>query len=210
MKMFRLFVVVPGLVVGLGLFPSSSRCALLPVSNPSFESPAVGDGDYTYGVTDWVGDRIGVDDFTAGSSAFVEGYDDGDDQNILFVQDGHSATHNIGTILANNQYTLSVDVGRRNDFGDGATYTIALSANGTTVVSEVRDETEMQLGHFERRSISFTSPVSGGVVGQTLAIEFEAVDGQANFDDVELDATPVPEPANLLFLAVIALLARRR
>lgn len=99
------------------------------------------------------------------------------------------------TLQASGEYDLSVDIGRRSDFPFSAT-TIELLAGSDVLASS--SITDPGAGGFERVSLSYIAPVSGGLLGQSLGIRFVVGQfGQANFDNVTLtvnNAVAVPEP----------------
>jgi len=117
------------------------------------------------------------------------------------------------TLAANTQYTLSVLVARRNDGTPYAGYTVSLLA-GSTVIGFDTAGVGLGSGAHLTSIVSVNSNlVSPGLLGQALRIELTGPTGnQAHFDNVQLDATLVPEPATLSLLGLAAggLLTRRR
>jgi PEP-CTERM motif len=123
------------------------------------------------------------------------------DGNIIAYSNGGTIFQALSATLApNTTYTLSVDVGYRLDGTvDLTNYTIALLA-GNTVLNFFSDSNGMITpGTFALESVSYTTgamPLAGN-----LGIELISAGQQSDFDNVQLSATPVPEPGTLALLA---------
>lgn len=131
----------------------------------------------------------------------------------------------VATVADNTQYTLTVAIGdRATDLGGGVPLepglvTIELLVDGAVAGSGSVSGTALADGTFTDLSATFTTTASDPRAGGGLTIRLrqdyagpELVQ-QANFDNVRLDATPIPEPAAALSLGVLAmggLLVRRR
>ncbi|MBV9008813.1 MAG: PEP-CTERM sorting domain-containing protein [Verrucomicrobia bacterium] len=130
-----------------------------------------------------------------------------------------TTTSSLGAIAANMLYTLTVALGNGggnlSTFNTG-TYTIELLANGTPVATNMLAGSAIPNGTFRDLSTVFSSPASGGVVGDALTIQLSATSGSTNdegfFDNVRLTASPIPEPATVLLTGAgtAVLLLRRR
>ena len=118
-------------------------------------------------------------------------------------------------VQADTTYTLMVDVGQRLDF-PLVSYTVALIANGVTLASD--SSLRPAPGTFLTDTILYNSGSNPAQLGQNLEIQLSGpISGQADFDDVRLNASPttaVPEPASLWLMVsgVVSLLSlpRRR
>lgn len=116
-------------------------------------------------------------------------------------EDGGTISQTLSTTLADNTtYTLKVAVGHRADFASLPDYTIALLAD-TTVLASALNPIDPGAGNFDYTTLIYTSTASDPI-GQALGIQFFTSAGQLSFDDVMLDASPVPEPGTLALLGV--------
>lgn len=210
--MMNRFKVAASAVV-LGLASSfASAAPITNIRNPSFESPGGGQSDYPQ-ATDWPGSSF-TETFT--SAGIAQGTGDGVRYNGQFA---NSAANQVltGTSFApNTTYTLTVAVATRTGDPGAPTGTarFGLTSNGETelgVFTSVAPRTAQQdLNVFQDYTYVFTT----GAAAPTgdIGIRLGAVDGRGQFDNVRLDASPVPEPGSLalLGLAGMGLLARRR
>ena len=130
-----------------------------------------------------------------------------------------TTTNSLGLIQASTTYKLTVALGSRSDavsFTTGV-YTIDVLANGVSVAENTLSGSTIPVGTFTDLSATFTSPVSGGVDGESLTIMITAMansgSDQGIFDNVRLTADAVPEPGTTALLlgggAVALLLGRR-
>jgi len=122
------------------------------------------------------------------------------------------------TLLANTKYTLKLFLGQRSDF-PFSIYTASLEANGSVLASD--STLAPPPGTFLPDTIIYNSGASPAQLGQLLVIHLFATGltvagapGQADFDNVTLDASPtgIPEAATgaLLSVGLIALSLLRR
>ena len=140
--------------------------------------------------------------------------------NVALVNTGGTIFQTVGVNwAAGTSYTLTLQFGQRDDFdfaGGGA----ALGFNSTPgsfasfmSVAEIIASVPTA-GTFAQAMLT-TSP-SPGAIGKPITIrlrETAEIGGvQTNFDNVQLNATPIPEPgaAGLLSLGMAALIALRR
>lgn len=132
------------------------------------------------------------------------------------------------TLQTSTQYTLTVDVGNfapsgtEFDFTGFPGYRIELLA-GDTVIASDNNSLTIGEGIFLPSTVTYTSGATDALAGQALSIRLLNLNGthlpnfpiarsgnygiEVNFDDVRLDATPVPEPSALVLAGSAGLLA---
>jgi hypothetical protein len=211
----------------------SASAAPISVPNFSFEDPALNPGENSNGgnglndttaITDWTitappssAQNNGVFFPTSGFSSTNPLPAPADSDQTAYVFPGAAGgtcsiatTNSLGTVAADMLYTLTVALGNWSvqSFNSG-TYTIEILANGTAVASNTLAGSSITQGTFEDLSANFTSPASGGVVGESLTIRLSGLAGANNdegfFDNVRLDASAaVPEPGACTLLIVAA------
>ena len=134
------------------------------------------------------------------------------DGNIVAYNNGGTISQTLGTFLApNTTYTLSVAVGHRLD-GTVTDYSIGLFAGGNLLKSFGASNGAIPIGTFADETVTFTSGASV-VSGESLSIVLTSGGLQADFDNVRLTESAVPEPASLSLLAAgcgLALFLLRR
>jgi hypothetical protein len=119
------------------------------------------------------------------------------------------------SLIPDTTYVLSVDVGHRLDGPNGfaTNYTIALYA-GSTLLASLPPGTSngiIPMGTFADETLTFTTGAT--VASGDLSIVLSSAGPQADFDNVRLTASTVPEPGSLSLLAGglgLLLYARRR
>jgi len=196
------------------------RAASIFIANHSFEVPIAplrGDGFYTDNsnpvpISNW---------FNAHSGSAHQGVLDptksqnltGNDlfYNLQPVPHGNQVAYSNGGTIAqelsavlqpNTRYTLGVYVGRRNTLAFLGN-SIRLMAGNTELAFESGNPAA---GTFEHVTVSYTSGSSGPLIGQQLKIYLSSFGIQTNFDNVTLDASPIPEPSAILGLLGFGLL----
>lgn len=244
-KFFSLVAVV--MLVG-SLLGTTAQAGLsdITVPNYSFESPT-SNGYYAPNIS------ISGWNFSNPNNSDVSGIQDqgpngvggpntgnpiGTDQNqwaFVNLTNNGSATPTTGsiasaaaltTIAGETTYTLTVAVGSNTQLGgyqDAGNFAISLLANGTPVATSTLLAVDNIKGTLQDLSTSFTTSLSGGVVGQNLTIllessssnPFDPFGGQQSlFDNVRLTANTTPEPASLAVWGVVIVgglvVARRR
>ncbi|MBE8996397.1 PEP-CTERM sorting domain-containing protein [Microcystis aeruginosa] len=107
------------------------------------------------------------------------------------------------TLQANTQYTLGAYVGSRKNMAFPG-YSIELLA-GSTVLASNNIITPIA-GTFAPVTVSYSSGSSSPLFGQALEIRLTSNGIQTNFDNVTLDASPIPEPSAILGLLGFGLL----
>ena len=197
------------------------RAASVTILNPSFEDPIAPqqpDGYFTDNnspvvIGNWVsandpGAQQGVLDPTKSENLTNNGlyYDlqpvpDGDQ--VAYSNGGTIAQQLSAVLQPNTRYTLSAYIGRRKVLAFPAN-SIRLIAGNTLVSS---NSVTPAAGTFQRVTVSYTSGgVGDPLIGKPLHIYLAAFGAQANFDNVTLDASPIPEPSAILGLLGFGLL----
>lgn len=197
------------------------RAASIFIANHSFEVPIAplrGDGFYTDNsnpvpISNWYnahapGKDQGVLDPT--KSQIITGHDffyglqPVPDGNQVAYSNGGTIAQKLSAVLQpNTRYTLSAYIGRRNALAFPAN-SIQLIAGNTLVSS---NSVTPAAGTFERVTVSYTSGDIGDPrIGKPLKIYLASWGAQTNFDNVTLDASPIPEPSAILGLLGFGLL----
>jgi MYXO-CTERM domain-containing protein len=127
---------------------------------------------------------------------------------VAFSNGGNVIAQGLATVLqADTNYTLQVDVGDRTDTPFPA-YSIELFAGGIQLTTG--SNATPPDGGFATSTATFNPGSSHPALGAPLEIRLTSNGVQMNFDNVRLDATPIPEPAGLTLLAGAAALGLRR
>jgi hypothetical protein len=180
-------------------------------------------------------------DYTPDPPCFPDGAPEGDNV-VLLYRSGDAGGNEYGveqtltdTLAAETLYTLAVEVGDIASCAglvppyqsffvlDGFPgFRVQLLAGGALIAEENRP-LALEEGEFGTATLAFATDAAPAQLGQPLAIrlvnrslpDVPGVDGlEVDFDDVRLDATPLPEPAALpvltLSLAALRCATRRR
>ena len=207
-------ILAPAALV-LSALPAAAQAEAVFIKNASFESQVLADGQFIPGsVTDWyndVGPEHGAQNPLAATFASVP-----DGQNSAYVGSyltglfGAPVSGRLSQVLGVSatkgmRYTLSVDVGRRGDGYDLPIFTASLLSGGTTLASGTFTDADIAPGQFRTLTFSFDALVnSAGPLRIAFQSFYDPAQGlayrQVNFDNVRLDASPipttgVPEPA---------------
>jgi len=122
-----------------------------------------------------------------------------DDGPTVAYSNSGTIFQDVTNVVANTTYTLMVDIGNRIDTGDFASADLLVNgvryaATGTTAAK----------GLFA--TFTATYAALPGDVGDPIRIELVSTGGQADFDNVRMDAvsnaSPVPEPVPTMLLFV--------
>ena len=121
------------------------------------------------------------------------------DGNIVAYINSGSISQTLGvSILPDSIYTLSVDVGRRNDVA-GVNYSLNLLAGSNAFCTQSGSNSTIAAGTFSEITLICTTGAS--VPAGLLGIELTGASRQVNFDDVQLSVTSAavvtPEPGTL-------------
>jgi len=179
------------------------------IQNASFEttnslsSTCAGTGcAYNFSIPDWTiaGINAAAGSFQPGSSSIYFNTALPDGNIVAFINTGSISQTLTGvSLLANSVYTLSVDVGRRNDV-TGATYSLNL-LDGSNVFCTSGSSSNGSIAAGTFADITLTCATGATVPGGFLGIELTGDGRQINFDNVQLDVTtstvPTPEPSVL-------------
>jgi PEP-CTERM motif len=221
LKFTSLFVVLSILV--LGTIASPAWADAVPVQNASFEitNPLGGScacGAFNLGpIPDWTITGGVAGSWQPSSVSFNMPLPNG---NIVAYSDGATISQTLtSSLVPDTTYTLSVDVGHRLDVSTSPTgngyvtdYTIALYVGSTLLKSFGGSTGGIAPGTFADETVTLTSGAT--VLPGDLSIVLTSDGQQADFDNVKLTASTVPEPSSLSLLAgalgVMFLALRRR
>jgi hypothetical protein len=130
------------------------------------------------------------------------------DRNQVAYSNGGTIAQTLSAVLQpNTRYTLGAYIGRRKGIGFPTNSIILLagSTSPTTLVSS--NSVTPDPGTFQRVTVSYTSgDIGDPLIGKPLQIYLTSFGVQANFDNVTLDASPIPEPSAILGLLGFGLL----
>lgn len=204
MKSTSLFMLLFILVFGCATTPTWAD--VVPIKNASFESmnalnlSAPTRGSWNIGpITGWTLSGEGGSwqpDTVAGRS-----YSSVPDGMTVAYSNGGTIYQDLSTsLLSNTTYTLSVDVGHRLD-GLETNYSLAIYAGGNLLIKSADTSNgAIPIGTFADETVTFTSGANV-TPGQKLRIVLTSTGQQTDFDNVQLTASAIPEPASLSLLA---------
>ena len=186
------------LAAAMGCLAMSANAASVTINNHDFSS-----GGFPV-VTDWDSDNnSGVNNAQPFGSA-------------LWINGSATVSQTTGaTIDAGTTYTLTVDIGQQDLWaGGGGVIRLYGSDSGPSVALAEFDTLNLPASgdSLLDQTTSFVA-TAGQDTGQFIGVALIGGGGtQIRFDNVRLDATPVPEPSSaaLLGLGGIALILRRR
>jgi len=214
-------------LLALALLAASANAAAITVTNHGFEDPVYAPGVSGFnhpGWTDLNGGNAGTGRTT--TAQYPSGIPEGVNY-AWFNQAKDTLGQTLAaTLQADTTYTLTVATGWRTDLpGLGYTnypgYRIELWAGGTMLGFDADTTrggtgTGPAAGTWKDVTVTYTSP-SSVTPSQALEIRLlagNAVNGgtaiQTNYDNVRLDATPIPEPASLALMGLAGLMMVRR
>lgn len=233
----KIFAKLTAAAVALVLTASIAGATPITVPNGSFESPSSPTQTSTNSnvVTGWVFNVKGGSAY--GTSAISSNFNTtgtavGNDYAFINndwpdVTDTITSASSLGTIAPLTRYTLTLAIGNRKTsdsslYGAPGNLSFSLLANGVAFATDTVNNGSVANGTFADFTLTFTTPVSGSIIGETLKIQLaslpeEGTAYQPSYDNVRLDATSIavaPEPATgaLLLSGMLMLgwLIRRR
>lgn len=166
----------------------------IPIANHSFENPMLADGALREGgpVVDWSGEGafFGIanpaNGFFSGTTDALPGQSPIDGFNAAYMNVGSKLMYLVPNVVVQPStiYVLSLLAGHRigSPFGNSS---MSLWAGSNLLAEGFPNPPEDK---FVAASLNYTSPPSGGVIGQPLRIELKAqgAAAQAWFDDIHL------------------------
>jgi len=193
-----------GSVALLGLSLSSASAAFLTVNNASFETfnPLTNTGcgaDCAFNlaaIPSWTN--------TGASGTFRPG----NPSNTIyfdFIPDGTHVAYSNGpsisqllsaTVVADTTYTLMVEVGNRKEQAQTGGVSLVIGATEYAAVPVPAPE-----GGWSTYTVSYLGTLADA--GQSITVLLRSTGGQANFDNVRVDATAaVPEPGSMALMGL--------
>jgi hypothetical protein len=217
MKASKLLMGIPTLLCAM-LFVSSAFADAITVDNPSFETlPAGGlpfpcGTDCSYSVDAIPGwTNSGSGQFQPGPPATMTYFDSVPDGHTVAYSNGGTISQTVGaTVQDGVTYTLTVDIGARNDFPFAGSADLMF---GDTVCNTATG-TPPPLGNWSVYTATCTGTL--GEAGDPITIQLNSSGAQGDFDSVVLtdSVSSIPEPSTLtLFgsgLLAMAYLVRRK
>lgn len=194
-------------IVGIAGFALAGVVAATPISivNFSFEDPAQLDGGYTVGVVaGWVvTGTSGV--FNPTVAQLSQGPTDGS-QVGYSNNNGLALTQDLlAVLLANTQYTLTVDLQSRTDGFPHVSTTLELRTVADDLLASATFGA-VPGGTNQLLTATFAASAANPNFGENLRINLIAGGTQSDWDNVRLDATliptGVPEPSTLALLGL--------
>ncbi len=201
------------------------RAASIFIANHSFEDPIApvqSDGFYTDNnspvvIRNWFnahapGKDQGVLDPTKSQNLtghdFFYGLQPVPDGNQVAYSNGGTIAQKLSAVLQpNTRYTLSAYIGRRKALAFPANNIRLLAGDTTATTLAISNSVTPAAGTFQRVTVSYTSgDIGDPLIGKPLQIYLSSWGIQANFDNVTLDASPIPEPSAILGLLGFGLL----
>jgi hypothetical protein len=186
-----------GLLVG-GLLTSTAWAQPITVTNPGFESPALADNGFTFGIPGWtVSGAAGV--FNPPVTAYASQAPEG--SNVAFLTCCTGPNPNSGTAsqtlattyTADTTYTLTVRSGVRLDDPNRVVQYRLVGANGNTALASASFSTMPTRGTFRTDTLEWSVAAGEPAIGRPITIRLiqGGGAGQWNVDDVSLVASPL-------------------
>ena len=198
---------------------AAANAAAITIENSSFETAALDPGGWNNTLDSWVNPGVAGDTFIE----YIAGFSAEGDQHIGLQAPAGGGIQTIYQDLAesfapNTVYSLVAATGNRNaSFStpgvSSAIYGLADSSG--SVLASIEALAPAAESTFEDGpTLTFTTPASGGPNGpiRIVLMNDSATPGRAHFDNIRLDASPIPEPVTtgLIALGSVLLLRRRR
>lgn len=130
------------------------------------------------------------------------------DGNQVAYSNGGTIAQQLSAVLqANTRYTLSAYIGRRNVLTFPTNNIRLLAGDTAPTILAISNSVTPAAGTFQRVTVSYTSgDIGDPLIGKPLQIYLSSWGVQTNFDNVTLDASPIPEPSAILGLLGFGLL----
>jgi hypothetical protein len=185
------FICVIGFIMALVLSASATS---IPVTNYSFEVPALGDGGYIFSIPGWEINGYTDEYFSAGvwnpradqsSQDFINGIPDGNQ--VGWSNGGDIIQYLSATLTEGYRYTLTVWIGGRPIYS-GKHYAVILAGE-----ADLNSQTGVNIeNEWNKVTVTYTAQPRDSNAGQQLAIKLMNYDTiQLNFDMVSLDESLV-------------------
>jgi hypothetical protein len=210
---------LPMAVFGALLSVTALEASSVTVQNYSFEDEVLSPGGYTFEVQAWnlYTGTAGTEYYTGTGQFNVANplAAPAQGNQAIFTHTGGMVYQDVGALLPNTLYTLTVAVGNRKDQGDGlngGTISLFNGIDPSATLLVVSDPFSAPAGEFRNLQITFQTgdSVSGDL---TIAMQ-QTLGNNTAFDNVRLDAVAVPEPSSwaLIISAFlgVALLRKRQ
>ena len=176
------------------------------VENASFEAITLTDGTFVSTTPDgWtlIEGKFGTLNPLAISFPSVP-----DGENTAFSNGGTMAQALAAVLQANTVYTLEVEIGNRPETPFPG-FAVQLWAGDSLLAEDVNSFEPPGQG-FTTSLVNYVALAEDAMAGQSLEIRLVSLGVQVNFDDVRLNAVPLPAPGALALFGLAGLGCRRR
>ena len=229
------FKILKAVALVFALGAAKADATPITVPNASFENPTTPTGGDGAPIAGWMfnsqngnlyGTSLIANSFTSEGAASGNNYawmfND-----VLGKTNTITSASSLGTIAANTKYTLTVAVGNVAGSDSASNHSpgnvaFSLLANGLAFATDTVPNGTVPDGTFKDFSLSFQTPSSGSIIGESLEIQLASLPTSSlgygpAFDNVTLDATTIaaaPEPPTWALLIsgalILVLVSRRR
>lgn len=189
-------------LLALLLFGGPAAAAPIAITNPSFETPAQGDGGFTNGsITGWTATGSAARGVLNPTAAQLVPPTDG--VQVAYLDGGGTAVTLsqtlTTTVAAGETYVLETDFAYRLNLTSAQPpFTLELLAGGNVVASfSGGPGNGFSNAAFATATASYTAPASGPQIGTALGVRITmvgATNTRITFDNVRINASPAPAP----------------